>query len=133
MKYSTDLFIGKQAEFLNFLKLRYSLFHLSNIFFRDLHYGIMAFLEMNHLPHAYAPSEELTRRVLVAYEQSGILVRIDERTWMLNYAAFKKAPPKTTTPPKPATPAARPAPEVKSVTTKPNPIAKESVGAAGQS
>ena len=116
MTYRTELFTEKQKEFLDFLRTRYSLFHQSNLFFRDLHYGVMAFLQMNGLPNAYTPSEALAHRVIVAYENAGIFLRMDDRSWMLNYLPFKKAvtkvpaPAAATTPgPKPAPPKAAPA------------------------
>ncbi len=108
MSYRTELFVEKQKEFLTFLKTRYSLFHQSNLFFRDLHYGVMAFLEMNGQPNAYTPSEELTHRIVTAYEQAGIFLRIDDRSWMLNYLPFKKAPSKLPAPAKAIVPGPKP-------------------------
>lgn len=109
MSYRTELFVEKQKEFLTFLKTRYSLFHQSNLFFRDMHYGVMAFLEMNRQPNAYTPSEDLTHRVITVYEHAGILLRIDDRSWMLNYLPFKKAPSKLPAPAKAAVPGPKPA------------------------
>jgi len=96
------MFVDNQKEFLSFLKTRLNLFHESNVFFRDLHYGVMAYLRMNGYTARYSFSEELTRRVVEAYEELKILVRMDERTWMMNYPAFRKAPMKTISPAKPA-------------------------------
>ncbi len=124
MEYKTDLFVDKRGDFLNFLKTRYSLFHLSNLFFRDLHYGVMAFLEMNGLPHAYSPSEDLAHRVVDVYEKGGVLVPIDSRSWMLNYLPFKKPPVKPAAPPKPAVPAEKP------VSDQKPPAAKTTAAAA---
>ncbi len=115
MEYGLSLFTDKRTDFLGFLRTRYSLFHLSNIFFRDLHYGVMAFLEMHGFSHAYTPSEDLTRRVISTYEKEGLLLPIDPRTWMLNYQPFRKAPAKQ------AAAAATPKPvaDAKSPTPKP--------------
>lgn len=101
------LFIDNQKDFLNFLKTRYSLFHESNFFFRDLHYGVMAYLKLNKRGTSYAPSEDLAWRIVKAYEEAKIFMRIDERTWMLNYLPFKKAPTKPAIPAKPV-PAPKP-------------------------
>jgi hypothetical protein len=84
------IFVEKQKEFLSFLKSRFNVFHESNVFFRDLHYGVMAFLQMNGLPNRYSASEELTKQVIAAFEHARILIRIDDRSWMLNYLPFKK-------------------------------------------
>ncbi len=102
------MFVEKQNEFLNFLKTRFSVFHESNLFFRDLHYGVMAFLQMNELPNRYSPTEELTKEIITAYESTKVFVRIDDRSWMLNYLPFKKPTVKAATPVKPASPAAKP-------------------------
>ena len=51
------LFTEQQKEFLEFLKTRYNLFHASNVFFRDLHYGVMTFLELHNEKH---PSYQYT-------------------------------------------------------------------------
>jgi hypothetical protein len=78
-----EMFVDKQKEFLSFLKTRFNVFHESNVFFRDLHYGVMAFLQINALPSRYSSSEELTKQVVAAYEEMNILVRIDDRSWMM--------------------------------------------------
>jgi hypothetical protein len=98
------MFVDRQKEFLSFLKTRFNVFHESNVFFRDLHYGVMAFLQMNGLANRYSPSEELTKQVVVAYEGMNVLIRIEERAWMVNYPLFKKAPVKAVAPARPATP-----------------------------
>jgi hypothetical protein len=100
----TNIFVEKQKEFLSFLKSRFNVFHESNVFFRDLHYGVMAFLQMNGLPNRYSVSEELTKQVVAAYEQERILIRIDDRSWMLNYLPFKKPLVRVAVPVKSATP-----------------------------
>jgi hypothetical protein len=104
MEDRAKFFIEKQKEFLSFLKTRYSLYHLSNLFFRDMHYGVMAFSEMNGFPINYATAEELTKRIIAALEETKVLRHIDERSWMLDFPAFKKLP-------------AKPVPAVKSATT----------------
>ncbi len=91
MNNSTNLFVEKQKDFLSFLKTRFNVFHDSNVFFRDLHYGVMSFLQVQGMPHRYSSTEDLTKHVIAAYEGMKLFVRIDERTWMLNYPLFKKA------------------------------------------
>jgi hypothetical protein len=108
MNDSLRVFVEKQKEFLGFLKTRYNIFHESNVFFRDLHYGVMGFLQMNSLPSRYSSAEELTRQVIATYESMNVLVRIDERSWMLNYPLFKKVPVKAVVPARSAAPAAKP-------------------------
>lgn len=100
------LFEEKRIDFLKFLKAKYHLYHRSNVFFRDIHYGVMAYLELNKIKFKYLEAEELTRKVIEALEEGNILTRIDKLTWVLNYPEFKKPVVK---PPAPAKPAAAPA------------------------
>ncbi|HEY6953017.1 MAG TPA: hypothetical protein VI758_11450 [Bacteroidota bacterium] len=107
MDEKVKFFVERQKEFLGFMKSRYSLFHESNVFFRDLHYAVMAFLTVNKLPMGYVPAEDLTKRIISAYEDTKVFLRIDERTWMLNYPAMKTV----TTKPAPVAKAAAPTPK----------------------
>lgn len=105
-----SLITAHDREFLEFMKSRYHLFHASNVFFRDLHYGVMTFLEAKGSHEGYTATEAMTREVISHYEKAGILLPIDERTWMLHFEEFRPVPKKATPPAKPATPAAAPAP-----------------------
>jgi|SRR3990172_2638771 len=142
----TEKFEKEQKEFLSFLKSRLNLFHQSNVFFRDIHYGVMAYLEMNNLHTPYTRAENLTRGVVVMLERKGILLRIDHQTFVLIYPEFKKpavkpapaapAKPGATAPAKPAAAAApasaRPAP---GTTAEPRPaqptVASTTTGPVG--
>ena len=106
----TNIFVERQKEFLSFLKSRFNVFHESNVFFRDMHYGVMAFLQMNGLPNRYSASEQLTKQVIAVFEQERILIRIDDRSWMLNYLPFKKPPVKAAVPVKSAAPSVKQVP-----------------------
>lgn len=103
------LITGNPKEFLKFLKSRYLLIHQSNVFFRDIHYGVMAYLEVNRRKFRYLEAEELANAVVASLEKSDILKPLDNKTWLLNYPEFKLAPSKPAVVAKPAAPAARPA------------------------
>ncbi len=100
------LILENKKEFLKYLKSKFPLFHDSNVFFRDLHYGVMSYLEMHRVRYRYSEAEELTHKVIEALEQENILRRIDKLTWMLNYPEFKKPSSKPAPPAKPAASAA---------------------------
>ncbi|MBI2618493.1 MAG: hypothetical protein HYW57_00245 [Ignavibacteriales bacterium] len=101
-----SLITQNQKDFLNFLRTKYALFHLSNVFFRDLHYGVMAYLDLKQIRYRYSEAEDLTRRLVESWQTQEILRKIDARAYMLNYPDFKKPPVK---PAAPAKPAAKPA------------------------
>lgn len=122
------LFTDNQKDFLKFLKAKYHLYHLSNVFFRDMHYGVMAYLQINNMSSKYTSAEELTRKVVGLLEKANILKNVDHLAWVLHYPEFKKpsakpAPPAkpAASPPKPAGAATAPKPATPAAasTTKP--------------
>ncbi|HAV22375.1 MAG TPA: hypothetical protein DCX46_02560 [Bacteroidetes bacterium] len=110
MSTALSIFTDNTKEFLKFMKSRYTLIHQSNVFFRDVHYAVMAYLELNKVHPRYLESEELTRRVIAHLEQQGLLRPIDARTWLVTVPEFKLPSSKPAAPAKPAPGAAsRPA------------------------
>jgi hypothetical protein len=98
--------ISRDREFLQFLRSRFHLYHASNVFFRDLHYGVMSYLEQQKLAQNYVTAEEITREVIAHFEKSGILKPLNERTWVLMLEEFRAVSTKPSAPaPKPAPPA----------------------------
>jgi hypothetical protein len=95
-------------DFLFFLRSKYSLFHLSNVFFRDIHYGIISYLEGKGTKLGYGDAEQLAKRFIGGLEQSSILKPIKNGSWMLNYPEFRKPPVKPAASPKPAAATSRP-------------------------
>lgn len=91
------------------LKSKYKLFHLSNVFFRDLHYGVMSYLQLKGMKSPYGEAEQLTRAWIEALEQSGLLKRIDGEAYMLNNPEFRKPAVKPAAAAKPAAPKPAPA------------------------
>ncbi len=102
--------IENQKDFLSFLKTKYTLFHLSNVFFRDMHYGVMSYLEWKDKPLQYSQAEELTKEWIRKLESDGILKNVDRQAFTLLYPDFKKPPVKQTAPVKPAATAPKEAP-----------------------
>jgi len=75
-------------EFLAFLKTKFPLIHNSNFFFRDLHYGVMAYLSSKGKHAGYARSERLARDIAANLEREGIFKKIDHQSWCVNYPEF---------------------------------------------
>jgi len=84
---------NNQVEFLNFLKSKFPLFHLSNIFFRDIHYGVLEFLAKKNVKVSYAEAEQIAREISVHLEKQNILRKVNQQGWVLLYPEFvaKKA------------------------------------------
>lgn len=85
--------IGNQVEFMNFMRTRAQLVHLSNVFFRDLHYAVMEFLKMKKVSVGQTEAEQVAREVALHFEKKNIFKKLNMQTWMLNYTdyAIKKA------------------------------------------
>jgi hypothetical protein len=74
--------------FLQYLKARFPTFHNSNLFFRDFHYAIKNFLEIKDMKVNYADSEVLAKEFSEFLESKGILVKVNDLGWKLNYTEF---------------------------------------------
>lgn len=85
--------IGNQVEFMNFMKTRAQLIHLSNVFFRDLHFAVMEFLKKKNVKVGQTEAETVAREVALHFEKKNIFKKLNMQTWMLNYVdyAIKKA------------------------------------------
>ena len=85
--------IGNQVEFLNFMKSRAQLIHLSNVFFRDLHFAVMEFLKKKNVKVGQTEAEMVAREIASHFEKKNIFKKLNTQTWMLNYTdyAIKKA------------------------------------------
>lgn len=90
--------IKDHAAVLKGLKARFQVYHQSNIFFRDIQYGIQAMLREQGIRVSYVEAERLAREFVQRMEQEKIFVARDRQTWALSYPEFKtpkveKAPP----------------------------------------
>ncbi len=117
MNEKIKLLTENRKDVMAFLKERYHLYHLSNVFFRDLHYGVMAYFEMKKIKCNYVDAELITRNWIESVEQANIFKRIDGGSWMLNYPEFKKPTVKPAVAVKPAAPAAKPVTPVQPAST----------------
>lgn len=101
-----DYILGNEIEVLRFLKSKYPLYHLSNVFFRDIQYGIQTMLDGRNMSVGYVDAEKIARAFVAQMEKKKILNPIDRQSWVVNYPEFRKPAVK---PPAPAKPSAKPA------------------------
>ena len=93
-----EFITSRKTEFLKYLKSKFTLIHMSNIFFRDFHYGVMSYLQEHGMKVKYLAGEQISRHVGEEFEKQNIFRKIDHQSWLLNYAEFalprveKKAP-----------------------------------------
>jgi hypothetical protein len=102
MTYTLKEIVDNNESFLGFLKSRTELYHQSNVFFRDFHYGIMAYGETRRVRISYGRAEELAKQLVSALEHSDILRPIKPGSWMLNYPEFRKPSSKSEAATKPS-------------------------------
>ena len=84
----TNAILNNQSEFLKYLKSKFTLIHMSNIFFRDVHYGVMSYLKDHGMKLKYHDAERVTQEVTNELEKRGIFKKIDHQSWLLNYPDF---------------------------------------------
>jgi len=86
-----DLLTSNHIEFLKFLKTQFPLFHKSNVFFRDLQYGVMEYFEKEKKDKVkYSEAETIAREYAAFMEKKEIFKKLDHQTWVLNYPDFTK-------------------------------------------
>ncbi len=101
--------LTNETDVLKFLKDHYPMYHLSNVFFRDIQYGIQTMLERRSMKVSYSDAETIARAFVQQLEKKKILSPIDRQSWLLHYEEFRKPAVKAAAPAKPA-PAAKPVP-----------------------
>ncbi len=79
--------------FLNFLKAKYPLFHNSNFFFRDFHYGVKKYLETKDVEISYPQAEKVANKLSKFLEDENIFIRVNRLGWKINYPEFVTAVP----------------------------------------
>ena len=79
--------------FLNYLKAKFPVFHNSNFFFRDLHYGVKSYLEKKEMPVSYAEAEKIAEKLVEFLKEKEIFILINENSWKINYPEFVTAVP----------------------------------------
>ncbi len=87
--------LANDKEVFRFLKSRFPVYHLSNIFFRDIHYGIMEYLRERKMTVRYQEGERMARAFIEKLEHEKILRMLDRQTWMVQYEAFRTPRVKT--------------------------------------
>lgn len=75
--------------FLNYLKSIFPVFHKSNIFFRDIQYGIKHFFEQKNIKTTYTEIDKLGDSIINLLEQKGIFEKLEPTVWKLNYPEFE--------------------------------------------
>jgi hypothetical protein len=79
---------SEQEIFLNYLKAKFPVFHNSNFFFRDLHFGIKNYFEKKGTDLSYSFSEQLAKKYAEHLETENIFIKITDKAWKVDLPEF---------------------------------------------
>ena len=110
-----EFVLKNSRDVLDFLRTRFPVFHRSNLFLRDVQYGIQAMFVQKGVRVSYADAEEIAGAFVEKLEKDKILVPIDRQSWVVHYPDYrtpvrKKAEAPAAVPGKPAPPRAESGP-----------------------
>ena len=75
-----------ETIFLKFMQERYPIYTNSNIFLRDLQFGIQTFFERKDIKVKYPVAEELAFNFASYLEEKNDLQRLDDQTWKVLFS-----------------------------------------------
>jgi len=84
----SQFILGNQVEFLQFMRSRAPLFHLSNVFLRDLHFTVIEFLKKKGMNVRQTEAELVAREIGLQFERKNIFRKLNGNTWVLLYPEF---------------------------------------------
>ena len=93
MNHASEI-LDRKTDVLAFLKTRFPLYDKSNVFFRDIQYGIQVFLGRKGIKAGYPEAEKIAREFASLMEREGVFVAIDRQSWALHYPEFRTPPSK---------------------------------------
>jgi hypothetical protein len=79
---------SEQQIFLNYLKAKFPIFHNSNFFFRDLHFGIKSYFEKKGIDLSYSVSEQIAKKYSEHLEAERFFIKITDNTWRVEFPEF---------------------------------------------
>jgi hypothetical protein len=79
---------SEQQIFLNYLKAKFPIFHNSNFFFRDLHFGIRSYFEKKGIDLSYSISEQIAMKFSQHLEAQNFFIKVSDKTWKVDFPEF---------------------------------------------
>ena len=77
--------VSNQEVVFEFLREKYPIFFNSNIFLRDIQYGIRTYFERKDIVISYPLAEELAMKFTSKMESEDILKRLNINTWLVKF------------------------------------------------
>jgi hypothetical protein len=80
-----QIFLSNSSLFFNYLKERYPVFNNSNIFLRDIQYGVKSFFEKKGIKLPYSDSEIYADEIIKVFESQNIFQKLTNNCWKVNF------------------------------------------------
>lgn len=77
------------------------MYHQSNIFFRDIQFGLQTYLRERGVKAGYGPAERVAREFVERMVRQNIFIPIDRQSWVLNFPDYRTPQTKAPAPAKP--------------------------------
>lgn len=84
MNYTEELKKNEEI-FLAFLREKYHMYYNSNIFLRDVQYGIKSYFRKDNIELPYSVYEKTAVEFLAYLTAAGKLIQIDKNVWKVNF------------------------------------------------
>jgi hypothetical protein len=91
----TSVLFKDKVIFLNFLKSIIPVFHKSNVFFRDIQYGVQKYLLLKGLKVSNEQAEVLAAILIKELVEENIFFPLNAMTWVVNYPPYTTGAPHT--------------------------------------
>lgn len=86
MQKELDFLSQNSNLFLDYLREKYPVHSNSNIFLRDIQYGIKNFFEKRDIKLKQKEIEQLTNHVITVFESTGLFYNLSHNTWRVNFS-----------------------------------------------
>lgn len=80
-----EFLIQNEDLFFSFLKEKYPVFDNSNIFLRDIQYGVKSFFEKRDISLTYSETERIAEEIIKIFEDKNIFQKLRNNTWKVNF------------------------------------------------
>ncbi len=78
--------LSNQQEFFRFMKEKYPIFFNSNIFLRDIQYGVYTYFDMKGNKLKYFDAENIAVKFMENLENENKLIKLSHNTWKVNFS-----------------------------------------------
>lgn len=88
-----DITGSDRKQFFEFFKVKYKLFHHSNVFFRDIHFAVYYFAKSLGKKLGYTEAEVIARQFSSQMEEEKIFKKTSPHGWTVNLPEYSTTAP----------------------------------------